>query len=328
MKYVVQKGDSLSTIARRLNVNMKSLADFNKIKNVNKIYIGQEIKLPEQPVVNRAAEQAAQVMKKQPKRRGRMNPRQRAMQNKSTAPVESKSLMARSRGNVPPPSTAGQNISLTRKALGALGINVDPFIVALDQAKLSVAEQMLGEDSEIVKNLAKPITERDLGNKVVKAMTETAVNMFREGSKSVDYSAQGTSRPGDIFETGLGGLLAPILDPSKAASYTTGETGRGAFTLDKNNNLILNDVYDFPDVAESAAYGDKGGTYLKVHNLFEPRGTTGEEGFTSGLFAVSPENTRKMTINLGKAPKDIIQMLQPQYIASASGVGSSVGGGG
>ena len=324
----MQKGDSLSTIARRLNVNMKSLADFNKIKNVNKIYIGQEIKLPEQPVVNRAAEQAAQVMKKQPKRRGRMNPRQRAMQNKSTAPVESKSLMARSRGNVPPPSTAGQNISLTRKALGALGINVDPFIVALDQAKLSVAEQMLGEDSEIVKNLAKPITERDLGNKVVKAMRDTAVNMFREGSKSVDYSAQGTSRPGDIFETGLGGLLAPILDPSQAASYTTGETGRGAFTLDKNNNLILNDVYDFPDVAESAAYGDKGGTYLKVHNLFEPRGTTGEEGFTSGLFAVSPENTRKMTINLGKAPKDIIQMLQPQYIASASGVGSSVGGGG
>ena len=86
-------------------------------------------------------------------------------------------------------------------------------------------------------------------------------------------------------------------------------------------------MYDFPDVAESAAYGPKGGTYLKVHNLFEPRGTTGEEGFTSGLFAVSPQNTRKMTINLGKAPKDIIKMLQPQYIASA-GTGSTVGGGG
>ena len=40
MKYVVQKGDSLSAIARRLNVNMRSLAAFNKIKVVNKIFIG------------------------------------------------------------------------------------------------------------------------------------------------------------------------------------------------------------------------------------------------------------------------------------------------
>ena len=66
MKYVVQKGDSLSSIARRLNVNMRSLADFNKIKNVNKIFIGQEIKVPEQrkPAM---AEQVSRAKQRQPK---------------------------------------------------------------------------------------------------------------------------------------------------------------------------------------------------------------------------------------------------------------------
>ena len=56
--------------------------------------------------------------------------------------------------------------------------------------------------------------------------------------------------------------------------------------------------------------------------MFEPRGTTGKEGITSGLFAVSPENTRKIAINLGKAPQDIVNMIQSQNQMYAS-TGSS-----
>jgi len=330
MKYVIQKGDTLSAIAQKLNVNIKSLADFNKIKNINKIYVGQKLSMPEE-VERKIDQEVVKAMTKPPapKEKAPTNPRQRAMQQRrEAAATPSRGLMARSKDRESPEqevSRAGENVGLTRKALEAIGVNIDPFIVALDQAKLSVAETLLGKDSEIVKDLSKPITEKDLNSSVVGAMRKSGLTMLREGLKSVDYVAQGTSRPGDIFETGISGLLAPILDPSKAASYTTGETSRGNFTLDKNNNLILNDVYDFPDYDESYAKG----TYMQVHNLFEPRGDTGQEGFGSGIFSVSPENTRKMTINLGKAPKDIIQMLQPQYVvgSSSDSVGSVAGGG-
>ena len=57
---------------------------------------------------------------------------------------------------------------------------------------------------------------------------------------------------------------------------------------------------------------------MAVHNLFEARGNTGEEGFTSGLFEVSPQNTRMMRINLGPAPQKLIAAIQkaPRFIAS------------
>tara|TARA_R100001082_G_scaffold72544_2_gene41538 strand:- start:560 stop:1624 length:1065 start_codon:yes stop_codon:yes gene_type:complete len=351
-KYIIQKGDTLSQIARRLKINIDSLARMNAIKDKNKIFVGQELKLeePRKPLNLQVAdalrpEPKSQIQRSQEdlQRTPTMNPRGRAIKSRTTAgPVKSRGLMARSQKKIPvKPETKDTSYSslvpslapvygglaFADKALQTVGVNTDPIKIALQQAQLSLVERFKGKDSELAKALSKDITEKDLNTDVVKAMRDGAVKMFREGKKSLDYVAQGTTRPGDIFETGAAGFLDSILSPSKAASYTTGETSRGAFTLDKNNNLILNDVYDFPDVAESAAYGPKGGTYLKVHNLFEPRGTTGEEGFTSGLFAVSPQNTRKMTINLGKAPKDIIKMLQPQYIASA-GTGSTVGGGG
>ena len=366
-KYIIQKGDTLSQIARRLKINIDTLAEMNAIKNKDKIFVGQELKLeePRKPLNLQVAdalrpEPKSQIQRSQedlqrtptmipkgkinPRGRNRnLNPRGKIIKSRTTAdPVRSTGLMARSKERtlvkpeteetsysslVPSLAPVYGGLAFADKALQTVGVNTDPIKIALQQAQLSLVERFKGKDSELAKALSKDITEKDLNTDVVKAMRDGAVKMFREGKKSLDYVAQGTTRPGDIFETGAAGFLDSILSPSKAASYTTGETSRGAFTLDKNNNLILNDVYDFPDVPESAAYGPKGGTYLKVHNLFEPRGTTGEEGFTSGLFAVSPQNTRNMTINLGKAPKDIIKMLQPQYIASA-GAGSTVGGGG
>lgn len=44
--YTIKKGDTLSSIARAHGVTMKELADFNNIKNVNTICIGQKIKIP------------------------------------------------------------------------------------------------------------------------------------------------------------------------------------------------------------------------------------------------------------------------------------------
>jgi len=44
--YVVKKGDTLSTIAKKYNTTIKTLANLNNIKNVNLIYVGEKIKIP------------------------------------------------------------------------------------------------------------------------------------------------------------------------------------------------------------------------------------------------------------------------------------------
>jgi LysM repeat protein len=51
--YIVQKGDTLAAIARRYGVNMNVLAQVNNIVNVNRIYVGQVLVIPDvtiQPV--------------------------------------------------------------------------------------------------------------------------------------------------------------------------------------------------------------------------------------------------------------------------------------
>ena len=45
-EYVVKKGDTLSEIAKRHNTNYQALAQYNRIADPNKIYIGQQIKIP------------------------------------------------------------------------------------------------------------------------------------------------------------------------------------------------------------------------------------------------------------------------------------------
>ena len=77
-------------------------------------------------------------------------------------------------------------------------------------------------------------------------------------------------------------------------------------TLDENNNMILNDSYDFPDYDESKAKD----LFMRIHNMFEPRGQTGKEGLLSGIFEV--DQPRKMRINLGPAPKAIAALINPK----------------
>ena len=44
--YVVQSGDTLSQIAYRYGTTVQAIADYNRIENVNKIYVGQTLKIP------------------------------------------------------------------------------------------------------------------------------------------------------------------------------------------------------------------------------------------------------------------------------------------
>lgn len=44
--YIIQAGDSLSGIAARFNVDVRDLADFNAIADVNSIKVGQQLSIP------------------------------------------------------------------------------------------------------------------------------------------------------------------------------------------------------------------------------------------------------------------------------------------
>ena len=282
-----------------------------------------------------------------------INPRTKAIQSggPTLAPQESIGLMARSqqisKAERPQPITTVPNskaltterkpdarsyygsqlgnydiLSLplqgARKALEAVGANIDPLVVLLDQAKLSVAERTFGVDSSIAKSLAGDITEKDLSKGVVGAMRKNAIKIFETGEATITDATLGVSKRGNALDGVLSEKISFFVDPNKSMSLITGATSRGGITLDENNNMILNDVYDFPDYDESEIEKSESPIYRAVHNLFEPRGTTGEEGFTSGLFGVSPQNTRMMRINLGPAPQKLIAAIQnaPRFIAS------------
>ena len=283
------------------------------------------------------------------------NPRTKAIQNRgvTTAPKESIGLMARSQqiaeAERPQPIATVESsksksliterkpdarsfygsqlenydiLSLplqgARKALESMGANIDPLVVLLDQAKLSVAERTFGVDSSIAKRLSRDVTEKDLSKDVVSAMRDNAIKIFETGEATITDASIGVARRGDVLDGTGKKILSFFTDPNKSMSLITGATSRGGITLDENNNMILNDIYDFPDYDEDLIEKSESPLYMAVHNLFEPRGTTGKEGITSGMFEVSPQNTRMMRINLGPAPEKLIAAIQnaPRYVAS------------
>ncbi len=44
--YTVVKGDTLSAIAKKYGMDYKKIAEYNKIANPNRIYVGQQIRIP------------------------------------------------------------------------------------------------------------------------------------------------------------------------------------------------------------------------------------------------------------------------------------------
>ena len=45
IRYVIKKGDTLSGIAKKFNTTVKELARKNNIKDINKIYAGDVLKI-------------------------------------------------------------------------------------------------------------------------------------------------------------------------------------------------------------------------------------------------------------------------------------------
>ena len=57
MTYKIASGDTLSALAKKFNTTVNELAALNNIKDVNKIYVGQELKIPGQQASKVSQEQ-------------------------------------------------------------------------------------------------------------------------------------------------------------------------------------------------------------------------------------------------------------------------------
>ena len=60
--YNIQRGDTLSRLADRFNTTVERLAAMNKIKDINKISAGQDLKIPEQRVVQRVPPKRTNIL--------------------------------------------------------------------------------------------------------------------------------------------------------------------------------------------------------------------------------------------------------------------------
>ena len=80
MKYIIQKGDSLSRIAKRLGMTVKDLADMNGIPEAKLNYIraGDVLKIADRKKIKAIKQQVEQVTQKAPKKKAPRNPRQRS----------------------------------------------------------------------------------------------------------------------------------------------------------------------------------------------------------------------------------------------------------
>lgn len=66
MIYTVQKGDSLSAIAKRHGTTVQELAALNNIKNVNLIRVGQTLTIPDKTNAKDALQKCLQDIEQLP----------------------------------------------------------------------------------------------------------------------------------------------------------------------------------------------------------------------------------------------------------------------
>lgn len=341
--YRIKSGDSLSAIAKRFGTTVKSLQALNRIadKDVNLIFAGNDLKIPDRlGDVERIKETATERVtpRRRPRKIGLMNtsavrkppPKEAIEFAERTAPVNPRLRAIRARREGTPTESRGLMARSVRRGNDRQvefedpSFNLDPIKILSQQALLSVAERGaaagIPKFEALKQGLSTPITEKDVSESVLRAMRKNTIRMFETGAPSMDDEFLGVGTRGDItapFEgvsllggdpekvKGIEAFTQYFTDPSKTQAFVTGETTRGNITLDENNNMILNDSYDFPDYDESKASS----LFMKVHNLFEPRGQTGKEGMLSGLFEV--KQPRKMRINLGPAPAYIASLIDP-----------------
>lgn len=305
-KYVIQKGDTLSQIARRLKMNTDALAKMNAIKNKNKIFVGQELKLeePRKPLNLQVAdalrpEPTAKTQRSQedlqmtptmiPKGgrlnpRGRnknLNPRGKIIKSKTTAdPVRSTGLMARSKKNRSvKPETIEESQGFVGRVLDYLKTTPGKAYAKswIDSGVWD--ESILEKDEfELQKEIATQNVNRGLQMGSYKHFTD-------EGGSKMSYQMETPE-----FDT-----------PGKSLQYLLGQHKY----VRKGNDLLTADEYDYgetgPDAIKNQSFVDRA---KYVYDKFEDyrAGKIKDYGFAHHLaeaFGATPGEGASVRINLG-----------------------------
>lgn len=159
-----------------------------------------------------------------------------------------------------------------------------------DRVGIPLPEATITEDSFWSQSALDAI--RDAATRAVRKTGTGALhyNDYQVGSRNLYSTFDYDGGWGDFFRQ-----VKDIAKSVEAPSAVQGIIGQAAVYVDNNNNLMVVDDYDY-HVQESTP----GRLVDKVHKLFEP----------GQIFSVSEENTRKVLLNLGPAPKDVAARLR------------------
>ena len=225
--YVVSSGDTLSAIAKDNEVSLQELAKLNNIEDVNKIYVGQKLKLG----MDNTPKESAIVAKAN------------IVKTKEPVTEEQKEQATR------PPSR--------KRTVRALRKNIENK--SSSRTRSQVAEQRSGGlfNSQTFKNLASYInpfgkdkTEEDYSPEVIAQLKIAAQNAVKSGRTNIDYGDY-SKESNVVAQTGmpqqrtrdrlLTRAVKGELTPTEEAAFSVG----GAQVEVEGDDVYVTDIYDF-----------------------------------------------------------------------------------
>lgn len=218
LKYTIQKGDTLSEIAERLDVDMRELAKANGIEDMNKIYAGRSLVVPGKQEQQKVEAVQEKIQEKK---------------NKTVADKVVDFFIPSAKAD-----TKAKPSLLSKKP-------------ERDEPILPANIRQLIYD---VSGGNKPVTEADLKSEELKALKDVVSRARKRNSKAIEYVDYATEGEGESQYADVGGggsMLGKIADPSYSMKTLIGQA---RIAKDEEGNTIVIDEYDFNDAVDGSLF--------------------------------------------------------------------------
>jgi len=227
MKYEIKRGDTLSQIARKFNMNYKELARLNKIADPDKIRAGQVISVPTQDM-KAQVEAAQQPVRKEPIKQQAPVREKPARQPAPLRQEPTKQEAPKKESLMSMPSRLANPVR-----------NEDPLIST--NVRQFVYDLFGGSET---------LTEKDLKQEEKEALKKAALRAQSQGKKAIEYADYGTQAKGQSQYADVGGgggaldFITKVFDPQYSMKTTIGQA---RIEQDDDGNTIIVDRYNFND---------------------------------------------------------------------------------
>ena len=228
--YIIQRGDTLSQIASKFNVDMHELAEMNGIRDINKIQTGKTLKINQPSFLDTVQEtlssfrkdpepvqEVPEPVKEVPETAEKVfiNPRQRAIQNRSTAKsTPSRGLMAQSQ------KRSLSEVEEDKKNTFSLLTSTPAKTFLTSLVSSPVLDQNFLKDTEY---------------NILKEISAAKIKRGKTGLTYSDYNKEAGSKIGYKMK------MPDVSDPTEALKFTLGK----ASLVREGNNIIVADEFDF-----------------------------------------------------------------------------------